>query len=141
LKGISKMSNYNKKDEETFYFKNEVDFAMMMLTPVIILYLVVAIIFPANNDKAKVNQRSPSSQTSALCSTGTLVASEPDAEINIRSGAGLEYSAEHYGLPNDVVNLLANQNDKEGAVWYQIEFPSSKAQGWLKSDFVKVNCQ
>ncbi len=135
------MSNYNKKDEETFYFKNEVDFAMMMLTPVTILYFVTVILFPKTstiNEKTKVNQIA---KASALCSTGTLVASEPDAEINIRSGAGLEYSAEHYGLPNDVVNLLANQNDKEGAVWYQVEFPTSKDQGWLKSDFVKVNCQ
>ena len=130
-----------KKNEEDFYFKNEVDFAMMMLTPSIILYFVIVILFPKTstiNEKTKVNQIP---KASALCSTGTLVASEPDAEINIRSGAGLEYSAEHYGLPNDVVNLLANQNDKEGAVWYQVEFPTSKAQGWLKSDFVKVNCQ
>ena len=80
----------------------------------------------------------------SYCAT-TLTARERNAQINVRHGPGTVYEAQHYGLVNDwvdILNLDGNPNiwmsgqDNNGYTWYQIGFPSSRAYGWVREDFL-----
>lgn len=88
-----------------------------------------------------------SSQTDvSYCST-YLTSQDTGSRINVREGPGTNFSAQHYGLTNDWVDIL-NRNgnpsnwmsaqDGQGFTWYQVGFPSSRAYGWVRSDFVSI---
>lgn len=87
-----------------------------------------------------------SQQDVSYCST-YLTARDQGAQINVRQGPGTNYEAQHYGLRNDWVDILnrnGNPNewmyagDDRGYTWYQIGFPTSRAYGWVREDFVQL---
>jgi len=63
--------------------------------------------------------------------------------INVRSGPGIKYSALHYGLVGDEVMILVEKNgrytietDAQGFKWVRVEFPKTRARGWIRRDFM-----
>jgi hypothetical protein len=80
------------------------------------------------------------------CST-KLVARDAKAQINLREGPGTTYKAVHYGLSGNKVDFLSqngnpkkwmSRKDSSGKVWYQVGFPTSRAYGWVRADFVQL---
>lgn len=71
-----------------------------------------------------------------------LVAKNPDAQINVRSGPGLSFDISRSGLVGDAVKVHGSQwNDDRSAIWYQVIFPgerSSEERGWIRSDLVQL---
>jgi len=87
-----------------------------------------------------------SSRQRSIC-TATLIADSPSARINLRSGAGTNYKNQGYGLVGDFVYILSNsppeadyREDSQGYIWYRVEFPKSKAMGWIRQDFLRLKC-
>lgn len=87
-----------------------------------------------------------SSRQRSIC-TATLTADSRSARINLRSGAGTNYSSRGYGLVGDFVYILSNsppeadyRKDSQGYIWYRVEFPKSKAMGWIREDFLIRKC-
>ncbi|MCT7981703.1 hypothetical protein NG796_00190 [Laspinema sp. A4] len=69
-----------------------------------------------------------------------LLTTNPGTQINIRSGPGIEYSALHYGVVGDRVELLDSQAENYSDIykyrWHQIRFVESGAVGWVRGDFL-----
>jgi len=83
----------------------------------------------------------------SLC-TASLVANNPNARINLRSGPGTNFKSLGYGLVGDYIYILATNppeadyaKDRQGYFWYRVGFPRSGAQGWIREDFLKKFCQ
>ncbi|MEP0811624.1 SH3 domain-containing protein [Coleofasciculus sp. FACHB-SPT9] len=77
----------------------------------------------------------------------TLTANEPNSRITLRSGAGSNYKSLGYGLAGDRVQVLTvsppevdYEQDGQGNGWYRIGFPRSGAKGWIREDFLRVQC-
>lgn len=77
----------------------------------------------------------------------TLTANEPNSRITLRSGAGSNYRSLGYGLVGDRVQVLTlsppeldYEEDSQGRVWYRIGFPRSGAKGWIRKDFLRLQC-
>lgn len=82
----------------------------------------------------------------SIC-TANLTASSSSARINLRSGAGTNYSSRGYGLVGDFIYILSSsppesdyRQDSQGNLWYRVEFPKSKARGWIREDFLRIRC-
>ncbi|MCT7967064.1 SH3 domain-containing protein [Laspinema sp. D1] len=62
------------------------------------------------------------------------------SQINIRSGPGIEYSALHYGVVGDRVQILDSQRENSSDIysrrWHQVRFVESGAVGWVRGDFL-----
>ncbi len=72
-----------------------------------------------------------------------LTAEDPQAQINVRSGPGRQYTSPHYGLVGDRVLILAGKvdglaivTDRLGLSWVKVRFPKSGATGWVRRDLV-----
>ncbi len=77
----------------------------------------------------------------------TLTANEPNSRITLRSGAGSNYRSLGYGLVGDRVQVLTlsppeldYQEDSQGSLWYRVGFPRSGAKGWIRQDFLRMQC-
>jgi uncharacterized protein YraI len=75
--------------------------------------------------------------------TALLIAQDPNAQINVRSGPGTQYPSPHYALVGDRVMILrgnvdgfAISTDQYGVRWVKVEFPTTKARGWIRRDFI-----
>ncbi|MGB3614487.1 MAG: SH3 domain-containing protein [Elainellaceae cyanobacterium] len=72
--------------------------------------------------------------------SATLMASDPGAQINVRSDATLYSRAIAYGIPNDRVDILecVQDGDTTGSDlnWCRVRFAESGAIGWIRSDFI-----
>lgn len=70
----------------------------------------------------------------------TLSANEPGTRINLRSQATIDSFVEGYGIPGDRVQLLQCVQDHDSynstLNWCQVQFPRSRAVGWIRSDFI-----
>ncbi|GEM_PF-1143211 len=86
------------------------------------------------------------SKDGTYCST-KLLAQDAKARINLREGPSTAYKARHYGLPGDRIDFLRQNSDPKqwmsrkdgsGKVWYQVGFPTSRAYGWVRADFVQL---
>lgn len=96
--------------------------------------------------KANAVDQIPFNTQRTLC-VAELISKDTNAQINLRSGAGVEQKIVGYGLPGDLVYILGNKppepdvaGDKQGKVWYRVGFPQSKAVGWIRQDFLKKYC-
>lgn len=70
-----------------------------------------------------------------------LLTAEPGSRINVRTGPGTSFVAQHYGLAGDRVALLESAMEACGSSfdcpqWQRVRFESSGATGWVRSDFV-----
>lgn len=77
----------------------------------------------------------------------TLTASEPNSRITLRSGPELNYKSLGYGIVGDRVQVLTlsppevdYEKDRQGNGWYRVGFPRSGAKGWIREDFLRVQC-
>ena len=77
----------------------------------------------------------------------TLTANNPNSRINLRSGAGTNHRYLGYGLVGDNVYVLTNRPpefdyefDNRGYGWIRVGFPVSGARGWIREDFLNVEC-
>jgi hypothetical protein len=80
----------------------------------------------------------------------TLTGETPGSRINLRSGPSINYQQEGYGLVGDLVVILresggthfdlAAAKDRLGSSWYRVGFSESGARGWVREDFVTIEC-
>lgn len=77
----------------------------------------------------------------------TLIGNEPNSRITLRSGPGSNYQSLGYGLVGDHVQILTRiapeidtRKDSQGNLWYRVGFPSSGAKGWIREDFLRLQC-
>lgn len=71
-----------------------------------------------------------------------LLTAEPGSRINVRTGPGTGYSAQHYGRSGDRVTILTSGIESCGQLadschpWYRVRFLQSEAVGWVRGDFL-----
>lgn len=77
-----------------------------------------------------------------------LAARDPNSHITLRSGPGTNYRNLGYGLVGDRVYVLTDQPpeldyaiDRDGYGWYRVGFPNSGADGWIREDLLRLECQ
>lgn len=74
--------------------------------------------------------------------TGTLTATEPDAEINLRSQPTTQADSPGYGLAGDTVQALKLAEGEGGYTWYYVKLTvaetGTEMVGWVRGDFVSV---
>ncbi|MFL9458989.1 hypothetical protein AB0758_49460 [Tolypothrix bouteillei VB521301_2] len=77
----------------------------------------------------------------------TLIGSERNTRITLRSGPGTNYSSRGYGLVGDRVYVLTAtapeldyEKDKQGYGWHRVGFPKSGATGWIREDLLRLKC-
>lgn len=96
---------------------------------------------PAPYGKNSETQNSGSS-TSPVAARGisTLKASSANTRINVRSQPTVNSDSPHYGMPGDKVKVIQCVKDQDTTGsdlnWCRVEFVSSKATGWVRSDFI-----
>jgi hypothetical protein len=93
----------------------------------------------ALNISSTTSESSSPSATSQPVKEGVLVAQDPQAQINVRTGAGSSFERRHYGVVGDKVTVITSVRGKDGYTWYQIKFPTSGADGWVRDEFIQVN--
>ena len=72
-----------------------------------------------------------------LSEEAVLSAQTPGSQINIRARPTVQSNLLHYGLSGDAVEVLEQQ--RVGAyTWYRVEFPRSKARGWVRGDLIRL---
>ncbi len=82
------------------------------------------------------------SSTSPVAARGisTLKASSSVTRINVRSQPTIKSNSPHYGIPGDKVKVIQCVQDQDTAGsdlnWCRVEFINSKANGWVRSDFI-----
>lgn len=74
----------------------------------------------------------------SLANTATIQ-SAPGSQVNVRSEPSTTSQIRHHGLGGDRVNVLNQTSAPDGFVWYFVEFPTSGARGWIRSDLLKVD--
>ncbi len=81
-----------------------------------------------------------STSTMAVRGISTLKASSATTRINVRSQPTIKSDSPHYGIPGDKVKVIQCVQDQDSAGsdlnWCRVEFVSSKATGWVRSDFI-----
>lgn len=65
-----------------------------------------------------------------------LVSKEPNSRINVRSHPSTRSKAKHFGYQGDAVTLLQKAKGEGDALWYYLRFEQSKAEGWIREDFI-----
>lgn len=77
-----------------------------------------------------------------------LTASDRNARITLRAGPGTQTRSLGYGLVDDFIYLITNSPpeldfavDRNGYNWYRVEFPKSGAKGWIRGDFLNIQCR
>jgi hypothetical protein len=67
-----------------------------------------------------------------------LTAADPNSQINLRSTPSTSASSKGYGLPGDRVEVIRQVQAEDGYTWYFVQFNESKAEGWIRGDFVRL---
>jgi uncharacterized protein YraI len=67
---------------------------------------------------------------------GVLMSSEAGSPINIRYGASPEARIHHIGYAGDRVTVLGRTCGEDSYAWYNVRFPQSGAEGWVRSDLI-----
>ena len=92
---------------------------------------------PLNNSSA-IPESSSMPSSSQSSKEGILIAQDSKTQINVRAGAGLNFPSRHYGVVGDQVIIMNSVRGEDGSTWYQIKFPISGADGWVRNDFIQV---
>lgn len=67
----------------------------------------------------------------------TLVATDPNSQINIRSEPSTDAEAPNYGTVGDSVEILEETKGEDGFTWYRITLEDSDTVGWVRGDLVR----
>ncbi len=76
-----------------------------------------------------------------------IVGRERGSRVNLRSGAGIEFSSPSYLLVGQTVVMLDNARgqrisleDRQGYTWYFVEYVPTGTRGWIRDDFIAPQC-
>lgn len=85
-----------------------------------------------------------------------IIGRDRGSRVNLRSGAGINFSSIGYVLVGQSVNMLSpntrdnrsdnrsnnrvSRQDNQGRTWYQVEYIPSQTRGWIREDFIRSNC-
>lgn len=75
----------------------------------------------------------------ATAKSAVLNATDPNSEINVRSQPSLESDSPHYGVVGDKVQVVRETRGSDGDTWYFVKFDETDVEGWVRSDFIRVN--
>jgi hypothetical protein len=89
---------------------------------------------PRANTTPNPTQRPANSRATRLA---TLVASDPNSQINIRSEPSTEADALNYGMVGDAVEILEETKGEDGFTWYRISLEDADVSGWVRGDLVR----
>ena len=76
--------------------------------------------------------------STALPSSGTLTASDPAAQINVRSPPSNDSGSPGQGVTGDLVSLQNRAADDHGDTWYYVTFDHREIEGWVRGDFIAI---
>ena len=76
--------------------------------------------------------------STGLPSSGTLTASDPDAQINLRSQPTTDSDSPGQGIAGDLVSLQKSAAGDDGYTWYYVTFDRREAAGWIRGDFIAI---
>ena len=93
---------------------------------------------PQVSSEANFSQSANVKPSSNSPNEGVLVAKDSKAQINVRTGPSLNFESHHYGLVGDKVLIIGSTQSDDGSTWYQIKFPTSGANGWVREDFLQA---
>lgn len=74
----------------------------------------------------------------AYAAPAVLTAADPNSQINLRSSPSTTAPSPGYGLPGDRVEVIRQVEADDGYTWYFVRFNQSKAEGWIRGDFVRL---
>ena len=60
------------------------------------------------------------------------------SQVTIYSQPSTQSSSPHYGLVGDGVSVLKTTKGDDGYTWHLVQFPKSKAQGWVREDQIRM---
>jgi hypothetical protein len=69
---------------------------------------------------------------------GMLTARDANAQINLRENPSPTARSLGYGLVGDRVTILSQSRGSDNYLWYRVQFPRSRAVGWIRGDFVRL---
>ncbi len=76
-----------------------------------------------------------------------VVGEERGSRVNLRTGAGSNFESTDYVLVGQYVNMLdtasgrrISRQDRQGAIWYFVEYTPSRTRGWIREDFIAQQC-
>jgi hypothetical protein len=98
---------------------------------------------PATEPQATPSPTAPQPATGTAINppqTAQLIASQPESRINLRSQPTTSATARGYGIVGDSVQLLRSAQGSDGT-WYYVKFEQSRAEGWIRGDFINVGGQ
>ncbi|MEM9006116.1 MAG: SH3 domain-containing protein [Cyanobacteria bacterium P01_F01_bin.86] len=67
--------------------------------------------------------------------TGAIKTIDPDSRVNVRSGAGTDFSVVFQSRPGDTVTLISHALSRNCTTWFRLEFLNGRT-GWVRKDFV-----
>ena len=65
-----------------------------------------------------------------------LTTIDPGSRVNVRSGAGLDFSVVFQTRPSDTVTLISYALSRNCTPWFRLEFSNGRT-GWVRKDFVE----
>jgi hypothetical protein len=77
--------------------------------------------------------------SSVIAVTATLTANDPNSRINIHTAPSIQSPSPQYGLPGDTVEILRQTKEKDGYIWYYVQFKVSGAKGWVRQDLINLS--
>lgn len=66
-----------------------------------------------------------------------IIGDVPGTQVNVRSRPSTSAPAPSYGLVGDRVEIIDSAVGSDGYRWYFVRFPESRAEGWIRSDFIR----
>lgn len=79
----------------------------------------------------------PTPKPSPSTTNATIVGS-PESK-NIRKGPGTQFPTQQMAQPGDRVQIIGQQRDAGGYLWYQVHAPKSGARGWIAAQLIQVD--
>ncbi|WP_299485984.1 serine/threonine protein kinase [Acaryochloris sp. IP29b_bin.137] len=68
--------------------------------------------------------------------TNATIVGSPESK-NIRTGPGTKFPTKHMAYPGDRVQIVGQQKDVGGYLWYDVFFPKSGARGWIAAQLIQ----
>jgi hypothetical protein len=81
----------------------------------------------------------PTQAQSSTSRTAILTGQQSGSRINVRSAPSTSAPIQHYGLVGDTVTVLQERSSSDGYTWFLVQFPGSRATGWVRGDFVQLS--
>ncbi len=80
------------------------------------------------------------SKSSSSCEA-QLTAQNPSSLVNLRAEPTIASTLRGYGLVGDRVSVLDQTQGFDGYTWYNVQFPRSRAIGWIRGDLLIIDSQ